>query len=118
MARMGPGDAYQKDQTWDGNPESLRDYLVTVSERLRLPAGTDERFQSFDGIRANRAEFIAAVHATWKDLHRTAVSEILRTEEVLQHAPPDRNFRAYLRVIRQIMRKVSDAIVWIIVSER
>lgn len=100
------------------HPESLRDELVTVSERLRLPAGTDERFQSLDGITSNRADFVAAVHATWKELHRAAVSEIVRIEEALKHGPPDRDFLAFLRVMRQIMRKISDAIVWVIVGER
>jgi hypothetical protein len=99
-------------------PETLRDDLLAVTERLRLPAGSDQRFQSMEGIQANRAAFIAAVHATWKELHRAAVDEIVRVEDALQNGPADPEFRSYLRIIRQLMRKISDAIVWTIVGER
>lgn len=99
-------------------PETLREDLLAVTERLRLPAGDDERFQSMESIRANRDPFVAAVHATWKELHFAAVQEIIKAEAALQHAPPDRGFRSYLKFVRQIWRKVSDSIVWVIVGER
>ena len=85
------------------NLENLRDQLVAVTERLRSPAGDDTRFQSIDGIEANR--FVASVHSTWKELHLGTVNEIVRIEEAMQDAGRSPTFVAYLKLLRQIMRR-------------
>lgn len=100
------------------DPQQLHSNVLDVTEKLRQPAGPDERFQSFEGIRSNYGEFTTAVHKTWRAVHFGAVDEIVRIEDALVRGPDVEDFRSYLRVTRQILRKVTDAMVWTVCGHK
>ena len=88
-------------------------------EALRMPAGDEPRFASAEGIAANRQEFVARVHGTWKAIHADAISEIVRIEMLLakRNGAWPKGCEAYLRLLCRIWRRVNDAIAWVVISE-
>jgi hypothetical protein len=99
----------------------IQDELPEIIRALRRPAGDDPRFQSDEGIRANRAEFLKRVHATWKQVHKRALEEILKIEGILT---PDhrkqlpKEFVWFLDRTALIWRRVNDALVWLLVGQQ
>lgn len=95
--------------------------LAPIIGALRAPAGDDPRFQTHESIREHQHDFIIAYHAGLKRIHREAIDELLRLEDAVEATkgkplPPD--FLDYLNWMRQLWRKVNDAIVWHIVGHR
>ena len=85
-----------------------------------MPAGEDPRFSSMETIAANREEFVAHVHGTWKSIHADAIGEIVKIEILLgrpRAAALPKGFVSYLRYVCRIWRRVNDAIAWVIIAE-
>ncbi|MGA2572442.1 MAG: hypothetical protein ABSF23_18190 [Terracidiphilus sp.] len=61
----------------------IQDELPVIIRALRQPAGYDPHFQSMELIRQNRAEFLKRVHATWKQIHKRSLEEILQIEAAM-----------------------------------
>ena len=99
----------------------IRDELPAIIRQLRKPAGNDPRFASLEAIEANRKDFTAAVHSTWKQLHSRSLDEILTIEKVLSSAPREKlpvGFVWYLERSIALWRRINDAIVWSLVREQ
>src|SRR5579883_378298 len=99
----------------------IQDELPDVIRALRRPAGDDPRFQSDEGIRANRAEFLNRVHATWKQVHNRALEEILEIEGILtrdHRKQLPKQFVWFLDRTELIWRRVNDALVWLLVGQQ
>ena len=99
----------------------IQDELPVIIRALRQPAGDDPRFQSTELIRQNRAEFLKRVHATWKQIHRRSLEEILQIEAILtpdhrKHLPKD--FVWFLDRTALLWRRVNDALVWLLVGQQ
>ena len=61
---------------------AIQDELPTLVRLLREPAGNDPRFKSAELILENRSAFLEKVHATWKDIHKRSLNEILQIVSV------------------------------------
>lgn len=104
----------------DEKPYDPRPKLRMMIEALRMPAGADTRFSSMEAIAANRDQFIARVHGTWKNIHAAAVGEIVNIEILLarpEAAARPKDFISYLRYVCRIWRRVNDAIAWVIIAQ-
>ena len=99
----------------------IQDELPAIIRQLRKPAGDDPRFATLEAIEANRNDFTAAVHSTWKQLHSRSWDEILTIEKVLSSAPREKlpvGFVWYLERSIALWRRINDAIVWSLVREQ
>ncbi len=99
----------------------IQDELPTLVRLLRRPAGNDPRFRSAELIRENRSAFIEKVHATWKDLHKRSLNEILQIERILTaegRRQLPRGFVWYLDRTVLLWRRINDALVWMLVRQQ
>jgi hypothetical protein len=99
----------------------IQDELPVIIRALRQPAGYDPHFQSMELIRQNRAEFLKRVHATWKQIHKRSLEEILQIEAILtpdhrKQLPKD--FVWFLDRTALLWRRVNDALVWLLVGQQ
>ena len=72
-------------------------------------------------IQQNRAEFLKRVHATWKQIHKQSLEEILQIEAILtpdhrKQLPKD--FVWFLNRTALLWRRINDALVWLLVGQQ
>ena len=100
---------------------AIQDELPTLVRLLREPAGNDPRFKSAELILENRSAFLEKVHATWKDIHKRSLNEILQIERILtpeRRRQLPKSFIWYLDRTVLLWRRINDALVWMLVKEQ
>jgi hypothetical protein len=95
--------------------ENYHKIFEDFSREIIIPAGEFDQFSSIEGIKEDSENFILNVHSTWKKWHSMAIDQIL-TFDYMEKAdkvkPIGRSFREWTIYMRQVWRRVNDAIVW------
>lgn len=97
------------------NKNRLGEMLRWVIKTLRMPAGEDEKFSSFDSMRENWDEFVSKVHFSWKILHLVAIREIMTVDQGLKFAKKNKKNKNLIKSFelrRLIWRRVNDSLIW------
>lgn len=90
--------------------------LARAAKELRMPAGSDPRFSTEAGIKANKRDFVTATHKTLRYWHRRGIQELLLLDgfgRAEQANPIGPVAEEWLQYSRALWRRVSDAVVWV-----
>lgn len=100
--------------------EDYCDIMTSAARELRKPAGDSDRFADLESIRENYDAYICEVHKTWKKWHGKAIEEILFFDSMAaadRKRPIGEVFSDWTNYMRQLWRRVSDSIVWLMADE-